>query len=162
MAQIGPSRVPWPAPGGMSACPDAASEELAMPFLYLPPQAGLVAAILAVTALPAAAAEPGEWPAYGRTGLGDRHSPLTRIDRANVGRLAVAWRYHTGETGPVAKGTRPPRLSATPIVIGGRFYFSTPLGRVIALDAATGRIGRKQATAPGCPFEANSTLGPET
>jgi quinoprotein glucose dehydrogenase len=110
-----------------------------MPFPPLPPQARLVAALLAVTALPAAAADPGEWPAYGRTGLGDRHSPLTQINRANVGRLAVAWRYHTGETGPLPKGTRPPRLSATPIVIGGRFYFSTPLGRVIALDAATGR-----------------------
>ncbi len=99
----------------------------------------LILGALAVTALPALAAPAGEWSAYGRTALGDRHSPLTRIDRANVGRLTVAWRYRIGAIGPAPAGTRPARFSATPIVIGGRFYFSTPQGRVIALDAATGR-----------------------
>src|SRR5688500_19757517 len=39
----------------------------------------------------------GAWGAYGRTPLGERHSPLTQIRADNVARLQVAWRYSTGE-----------------------------------------------------------------
>lgn len=87
----------------------------------------------------AGASEHSDWHAYGRTALGDRHSPLTRIDKDNVSRLAVAWRYHTGENEAGREGLRPARLSATPLVIAGRMYFSTALGKIIALDAASGR-----------------------
>ncbi|MDQ6690850.1 MAG: pyrroloquinoline quinone-dependent dehydrogenase [Gemmatimonadota bacterium] len=56
--------------------------------------------------------------------------------------LRVAWTYTTGAQSPEAKGQsqsgRPPRFEATPILIDGRLYLSTPLGRVIALNAATG------------------------
>src|SRR5207247_4187295 len=34
---------------------------------------------------------------------------------------------------------RPPALEATPLVASGTMYLSTPLGRAIALDPATGR-----------------------
>lgn len=81
----------------------------------------------------------GDWVAYGHTALGDRHSPLTQIDKDNVSRLKVAWRYHTGENETGREGLRPSRLSATPLVIDGRMYFSTALGKIIALDAASGR-----------------------
>ncbi len=81
----------------------------------------------------------GDWAAYGRTPLGDRHSPLTGITRENVGRLEVAWRYHTGETGPADGGGHPIMFEATPVVAAGTMYLSTPLGRVIALDPVTGR-----------------------
>ncbi|MEO5629991.1 MAG: pyrroloquinoline quinone-dependent dehydrogenase [Thermomonas sp.] len=81
----------------------------------------------------------GDWSAYGRTSLGDRHSPLTQIDKHNVARLAVAWRYHTGENEAGREGQRPARLSVTPLVIAGRMYFSTAMGKIIALDAASGR-----------------------
>ncbi len=87
----------------------------------------------------ACASENSDWGAYGRTALGDRHSPLTQIDKDNVSRLAVAWRYHTGENESGREGLRPARLSATPLVIAGRMYFSTALGKIIALDAASGR-----------------------
>jgi quinoprotein glucose dehydrogenase len=80
-----------------------------------------------------------DWSAYGRDPGGSRHSPLTQIDRANVARLEVAWTFHTGEAGVVPKRGRPPALEATPLVASGTMYFSTPLGRVIALDPATGR-----------------------
>jgi quinoprotein glucose dehydrogenase len=105
----------------------------------------LLLASCAVTAVPPAipraapAPASGDWPAYGRTALGDRRSPLTQIDRGNVAALAVAWRYHTGEVGPQYESRRPPRLSATPIAIGGTLYLLTPFGRVVALDGATGR-----------------------
>ncbi len=87
----------------------------------------------------ASASENSDWRAYGRTALGDRHSRLTQIDKDNVSRLAEAWRYHTGENEAGREGLRPARLSATPLVIAGRMYFSTALGKIIALDAASGR-----------------------
>ena len=79
----------------------------------------------------------GDWPNYGRTPGGDRHSPLTQIDRGNVGKLALAWQYKTGEAG-IQTG-QPTALEATPLVIDGRMFFSTPLGKVIALDPVTGK-----------------------
>jgi quinoprotein glucose dehydrogenase len=93
--------------------------------------------------LPLAAAASGpaasDWPSYGRDPGGARHSPLTQIDRSNVKRLVVAWTYNTGEAGVVVKRGRPPALEATPLVVDGAMFISTPLGRAIALDPATGR-----------------------
>jgi quinoprotein glucose dehydrogenase len=80
----------------------------------------------------------GGWSAYGRTGAGDRHSPLTQITPANVDRLAVAWRYHTGETEAGREGRRPARLSVTPIAVDGVLYLITPYGRIVALDGSDG------------------------
>jgi len=42
-------------------------------------------------------AAPGEWPAYGRTGMGQRYSPLGQTTPANVASLTEAWTYHTGD-----------------------------------------------------------------
>jgi quinoprotein glucose dehydrogenase len=79
-----------------------------------------------------------EWPWYGRTPYGDRHSPLRQIDTANVSRLEVAWRFHTGEGAPEFSTRRPTALEVTPLVYRGTMYLSTPLGRVFALDPVTG------------------------
>jgi quinoprotein glucose dehydrogenase len=80
----------------------------------------------------------GDWPAYGRDRGGERYSPLAQIDRRNVASLAVAWRFSTGEAGPGYETGRRTSFEATPLVVGGTMYLSTPLGRVFALDAATG------------------------
>jgi quinoprotein glucose dehydrogenase len=80
-----------------------------------------------------------EWSSYGRDPGGSRYSPLAAITRENVGRLAVAWRFSTGEAGPAYTTGRHTSFEATPLVIGETMYVSTPLGRVFALDAATGR-----------------------
>ena len=93
------------------------------------------ASLLCMAAMGAPAG--GDWPNYGRTPGGDRHSPLTQIDRGNVGKLALAWQYKTGEAG-IQTG-QPTALEATPLVIDGRMFFSTPLGKVIALDPVTGK-----------------------
>jgi len=78
-----------------------------------------------------------EWPAYGLDPEGSRFSPLTDITPANVGSLRIVWRYSTGEaSGP--EPHRPTSLEATPIVVDGTLFFSTPLGKVIALDPETG------------------------
>src|ERR1700737_1723679 len=51
-----------------------------------------------------------EWPIYGRTSYGDRHSPLRQITPDNVSRLEVAWRFHTGEGAPAFKARAPTAL----------------------------------------------------
>lgn len=80
----------------------------------------------------------GEWSAYGRTALGDRHSPLGQITAANVARLEPAWTYHTGEREARYATRANTALEATPLMVDGALYLSTPIGRVIALDPVTG------------------------
>ncbi|HEY2374901.1 MAG TPA: pyrroloquinoline quinone-dependent dehydrogenase [Gemmatimonadaceae bacterium] len=81
----------------------------------------------------------GEWRAYGRDAANTRYAPLAQITRENVSRLVVAWTYRTGETDTARfHFHRDPRFEATPLMVDGTLYFSTPFGRVIALDPATG------------------------
>ena len=96
---------------------------------------------LVLVAVGLTAAEPQEvsWSANGRDVQGTRYSPAARITRDNVNRLEVAWTYHTGETGAAFETKKPTAFEATPLVVDGTMYVGTPLGRVIALDPATGR-----------------------
>ena len=75
----------------------------------------------------------GEWNAYGRDAGGTRFSPLDQIDTTNVARLRLAWVYRTGD---LLRSTG--RFEATPLLLEGVLYLSTPLGRVSALDPASG------------------------
>jgi len=79
----------------------------------------------------------GEWTAYGHDALGSRYSPLATITRENVARLTVAWTYRTGEAG--VRTRQSTKFEATPLMVDGTLYLSTPFGRVIALDAESGR-----------------------
>jgi len=79
-----------------------------------------------------------DWPAYANAG-GTRYSPLTDIDRTNIGKLEVAWTYHTGETSFVKDSEQKSTFEVTPIVVDGTMYLSTGFNKVIALDAATGQ-----------------------
>ena len=81
----------------------------------------------------------GDWPAYGRDVYGSRYSPLDEINRTNVADLKEVWRYDTGEASPNFKTRERPTFEATPILVEGTLFFSTPLGRVIALDPNTGK-----------------------
>ena len=78
-----------------------------------------------------------EWRAYGHDAGGMRYSPLAQIDRGNVARLERAWTYHTGDVPPAGRDSAP--FEATPIMVRGALYLTTPYGRVIALDAEDGR-----------------------
>jgi glucose dehydrogenase len=71
-----------------------------------------------------------EWWLHGHDLGGQRFSPLTTIDTANVSRLVPRWTYHSGVTAT---------FQATPIVRDGVMYVSLPFSGVAALDAATGR-----------------------
>ena len=76
-----------------------------------------------------------DWPRVGCDAGAMRYGTLTHIDRGNVGRLRVAWTYHTGDGDLSGNSTT---IECTPIVIGGVMYVTTVLGAVVALDAATG------------------------
>ncbi len=89
--------------------------------------------LLAASMVSGLAAQTGDWPNVGNDPGGMRYSALTQITPANVTKLVRAWTYDIGEPGGGFRGT-----GATPIVVGGIMYFSTPGGKEVALNAATG------------------------
>ena len=66
------------------------------------------------------------------------YSPLTDIDKSNVGRLGVVWEWRPEEDALPQFGTRPGNFQNTPLMIDNVLYVSTPYNRVVALDAETG------------------------
>ena len=75
-------------------------------------------------------ADPASWLHYGGDYSGTRHSPLTQITPANVGRLSVQWAFQTNQLG---------KFEATPLVINQVMYITGPNNTAWALDARTGR-----------------------
>ena len=99
----------------------------------------LLTAFVALLAMTSSQSPALNWPANGLDVEGTRYLPATDINRGNVASLEVAWTFRTGETGPAFATSKPTAFEATPLVIDGTMYVGTPLGRVIALDPATGR-----------------------
>src|SRR5690606_21689989 len=96
-------------------------------------------ALLAGLVLPAQAQPPAggkEWPVVGNDSGGQRFSPLTQIDKENVGKLKIAWTYRTGDFSHGDGKYPPTSFQATPILIKGAMYLCTPFNRIIALDPA--------------------------
>jgi quinoprotein glucose dehydrogenase len=121
------------------------------------------------SALPVVAAPVGDWPTFGHDAGGSRHSRLGQITPDNVGQLRQAWVYNMRPPGEAAastamdrqqsqaEGAPPPGAPAAqggpfarsangfapsesvPLVVGGVMYLATPYGRVVALDAGSGR-----------------------
>ena len=86
--------------------------------------------------LAGAAALDREWRYYGGNPGYNRYSSLNQINISNVAKLRVAWTYNTGD-----KMDRPrTTMECTPIVVGRVMYVTTPLLKVRALDAASGRL----------------------
>jgi len=63
------------------------------------------------------------------------YSALDQLDTSNVQRLQVAWTYHTGDMDSVNHS----QIQCRPLFVDGFLYGTTPLLKVFALDAATGR-----------------------
>jgi len=80
-----------------------------------------------------------EWPCYGRDPGGMRYSPLTEINRENVGQLKVAWEFHTGDISDGKGRRKRSGFETTPILVDGKLYLTTPFNRIIALDPETGK-----------------------
>ena len=70
---------------------------------------------------------PGDWPAYNRTLLGDRFSPLAQIDKSNVDKLQAVCSYRLPEVSALQTG---------PLVVAGTMYFTTET-RSYAIDASS-------------------------
>lgn len=82
-----------------------------------------------------------EWPNYGGDPGGMRHAAIQQVNTQNVHQLTRAWIYNTNELQHY-EGTslhEKSAFEATPIMVAGSLYFSTPTSRVIALDAVTGK-----------------------
>ena len=90
-------------------------------------------------ALLASLAAGQEWPYYGADPGETHYSKLSLIDRGNVGDLKPVWEWKTAEAPLPEFKTTPGMFEATPLMIAGVLYMSTPYNRVVALDAATGR-----------------------
>ena len=70
-----------------------------------------------------------EWPSNGLDYGVNRFSPLDQITTANVGKLGLAWSYPLNSTRGV---------EATPVVVDGIMYVTTPWSIVHAINARTG------------------------
>jgi alcohol dehydrogenase (cytochrome c) len=96
------------------------------------------------------------WPTYNGDYSGRRFSPLTQINQSNVKHLTLAWVYRAaaGMTGGAIVGGEGPEpgpgggaaagpfggttIKATPLMVNGILYFSTP-DNAWAVDARSGR-----------------------
>ncbi|MBI1872520.1 MAG: PQQ-binding-like beta-propeller repeat protein [Acidobacteria bacterium] len=74
--------------------------------------------------------EPSSWLTYSGNYKSHRFSPLTQINRQNVGQLKPAWVYQIRQAGIV---------ETSPIVVDGVMYITEPPSTVTALDVRTGR-----------------------
>lgn len=79
-----------------------------------------------------------EWHAYGRTGFGQRYSPLDQITPENIRQLEVAWHYKTGDMRGQPGDPVETTFQVTPLNVGNRLFLCTPHQNVIALDATSG------------------------
>jgi quinoprotein glucose dehydrogenase len=101
--------------------------------------AAIASGVLIASLSPARAnADGDDWAWYGGDPGGQQYSPLAQIDRGNVTGLELAWTYRTGELGEGLRRSGKMTFEATPILVAGRLYLSTPTDIVIALDPATG------------------------
>jgi quinoprotein glucose dehydrogenase len=96
----------------------------------------LLHVLLAITTL---SASDVDWVSYGRDPGGTRYSPISQITRRNVAGLKAVWEYHTGALTPETHLKDKAAFEATPIVVDGTMYLSTPFDQVIALDPASGK-----------------------
>ncbi|MEZ4702827.1 MAG: PQQ-binding-like beta-propeller repeat protein [Rhodothermales bacterium] len=93
-------------------------------------------ALILVLVLSSCAAPDGntDWRYFGGDLANSQYSTLDQIDRTNVGRLDVAWTYHTGD----ADSSNRSQIQFNPIVVDGVLYGASPRLKLFALDAATG------------------------
>jgi quinoprotein glucose dehydrogenase len=76
-----------------------------------------------------------DWRTTGSEAGNSRFSPLDQINQSNVSGLRVAWIYHTGDA-PAGHS----EIQATPIVVDGVMYTTTPALAVVALRADSGTL----------------------
>jgi glucose dehydrogenase len=90
-----------------------------------------IATVLLCLACRICTAQTASWPVYNGSLAGDHYSYLAQIDRTNVHRLQIAWTFDTGEEGV---------LEDNPLIVDRVLYAYTQSQKLIALDAATGKL----------------------
>jgi quinoprotein glucose dehydrogenase len=75
-----------------------------------------------------------DWRVYNGSSASIKYSALNQINRHNVHKLKLAWSFETGDAFPGSE------MQCNPIVIDDVLYATTPTLRVIALEAATGKL----------------------
>jgi quinoprotein glucose dehydrogenase len=108
-----------------------------LPHLSIRFRIGVLGLSIVCAAISAGAADVG-WSFYGGDAAGTRYSPLKQIAKENVAHLRAVWTYHTGALSPQTDRNQKAAFEATPILIEGTLYLTTPFNAVIALDPATG------------------------
>ena len=93
-------------------------------------------ALLLVAAGCASQGPNADWRVAGGDPGNTRFSPLDQINTSNVAQLRVAWVYRTGDLAADQHG----EIQATPIVVDGVLYTTTPALAVIALHAERGTL----------------------
>jgi quinohemoprotein ethanol dehydrogenase len=101
-----------------------------------------------------------DWPTYGGAFNNQHFSELREINTSNVAGLAVAWTVAIPDAGPDAGDVS---LETTPLVIRGReagrseidalMFVTSPRGRVLALDGASGKVVWTAEPALRAPFK---------
>ena len=95
----------------------------------------------ALVASYAGADEAGEWRAYAKDNASTKYSPLDQINRDNFKDLRIVWRWSSvdDEILNANPGLWAWAYEATPIMVNGVLYTSTPLNQVAAIDPVTGQ-----------------------
>jgi quinoprotein glucose dehydrogenase len=92
--------------------------------------------LLLLAACSSGVAPAADWRVTGGDPGNSRYSALTQIDTSNVARLQVAWIFHSGDLPADRHG----EIQATPIVVNGTLYTTTPALAVVALHADRGTL----------------------
>lgn len=83
----------------------------------------------------------GQWRYYGGDQGASKYSALDQIDRTNVSKLAIAWRWNSPDN--AIRFWNPLLIpfvyEATPLYVDGTLYTSTSFCQVAAIDPATGK-----------------------
>lgn len=105
-------------------------------YTFVP--APIVAATEDVPVKPVApGSEQKNWEHWGNTTHGDRFAALDQINKTNINQLKVAWVAHTGDI-PQSNGSGAEDQN-TPLQIGNALYVCTAYGKVLSLEADTGK-----------------------
>ncbi|CAN5273489.1 hypothetical protein BH11BAC6_BH11BAC6_13920 [soil metagenome] len=75
------------------------------------------------------------WQQTHGNGDGNKYSSLAQFDTSNVTQLQPAWEFHTGDADTAAHS----QIQCNPIIVNGIMYATSPMLKVYAIDAATGK-----------------------
>ena len=73
-----------------------------------------------------------EWTHYGGNAASQKYSPLDQINKDNIGKLTVAWRWTSPDNAVIEANptARPGGYADTPLMVKGVLYTVTSLGQI--------------------------------